>query len=194
MVFYKTNVPFNIPCKVLHPEVRVIDQTYNPYSFKYDPQFGFSGKLDNEMKEFECRAFYNGKTDVQKYDLHRKTHNTKISIKTTDGIEPVPHNNMFNIVIEKNQRLNLTCLATVGCNDIKYDLKFTTDITDRTRIITNPPNRTKCVTNFNDIAYFSKTIMFDKISKNGSQVQCEIDFGMDFKTKSPIYKIYFSGK
>lgn len=109
----------------------MIDQTYNPYKLEYDPESGFYGQLNTEVKEFECKAYYDGMTDTQKYELNRKTHNSKISITAgSHDLDLVPvGQNLYNLLVAKNQRFNLTCNASVGCNDIKYDIHFLTNLT-----------------------------------------------------------------
>jgi hypothetical protein len=125
MVFYKMSIPFRIPCKALHPDIKVLEQTRNPYKFEYDPEIGFYGQIAKEAKEFECRANYDGHTDIQKYELNRKTHNTKITIVAPGGQELIPAGqNLYNIVVNRNEPLNLSCIASVGCNDIRYDINF----------------------------------------------------------------------
>ena len=194
MVFYRVQVPFRIPCKALHPDIKVLEQTINPHKFEYEAEIGFYGLLKNEVKEFECRGSYDGKEDFQRYELHRKTHTTKISVSASGGFEQISSGQgHYNLLVNKNQRLNLTCNATVGCNDIGYDIFFSTNSSDEYKVILNPPERTKCLVNFNEIAYFSKTITFEKVTANSTQVQCEIRFGADFKTTSANNLIFFAG-
>lgn len=85
------------------------------------------------MRRFDCRGEFENKNDFQRYDLERKAYNTKITIQPPDEMNPVPVENkdQFILVGTKNQPLNLTCIADVGCNDINYDIKFTTNTTVR---------------------------------------------------------------
>jgi len=85
--------------------------------------------LNDQKKEFECKAFYDGKSASQKYELNRRSFSTKISIIPPKGIDVVPINSINAILVKKNQALNLTCVAPVGCNDINYDIKFVTNLT-----------------------------------------------------------------
>ncbi len=107
--------------------------------FKYNPEIGFSGVLNEQKKEFECKAYYEGKSESQKYELNRRSFSTKISIIPPKGIDIVPINSINAILVKKNQALNLTCVAPVGCNDINYDIKFATNITVMP-FIKNKPN------------------------------------------------------
>lgn len=62
------------------------------------------------------------------------------------------------------------------------------------RVVLNPPDRTKCLINYNEMAEFSKSILIDSLSHNASQVKCEIKFGTELKTESPNYLVFFAGK
>jgi hypothetical protein len=61
------------------------------------------------------------------------------------------------------------------------------------KIVTNQPDRSKCLFNYNELTNFTKSILIDSIQNNGSFVQCEINFGPDLKTTSANYLIYFTG-
>jgi hypothetical protein len=89
---------------------------------------GFYGQLSNELKQFECRANYDGVNSVQRYDLNRKSFNMKISIVPPKDVDLVPVNNqLFNIAMLRGKSINLTCVTTVGCNDYNYELRFNTN-------------------------------------------------------------------
>lgn len=60
-------------------------------------------------------------------------------------------------------------------------------------MVLHTPDRSKCVHNFNEMSKYSKTIMFDKVTRNSTQVKCEINFGSDLKFSSSSYIIIFSG-
>ena len=46
--------------------------------------------------------------------------------------------------------------------------------------------------NYNDMYDFSRSILIESVTRNGTSVQCEINFGPDFKTSSGNYMIFFS--
>lgn len=151
--------------------------------------------LTTDVREFECRGFFDNKFDFQKYDLERKAYNTKITIDPPDPSDLVPLEKNFNgVIARKNQMLNLTCVAMVGCNDINYDIKFNTNTSDPYTVVMNAPDRTKCLVNFNEMSRFSKSIIIEKLSFNQSRFQCEISYGTDLKTPSPNLIVFFSGK
>lgn len=147
------------------------------------------------MREFECRGYFDSKNDTQKYDLERKAYNTKISIEPPASMQPaVPLGNSFRgVIAKKNQMVNLTCIAMVGCNDINYDITFNTNTTDKYSVVTNAPDRSKCLINFNEMSQFSKSIIIENLSHNKSRFQCEISYGADLKTPSSNLMIFFSG-
>ena len=129
LIFYRPKISFRIPCRALHPDIKVTEQTTNPYKFKYNPEVGFYAQLTNDLKEFECRAFYDQHVDVQRYELNRKSFSTKILIVPNRDIEFIPAGpSVYNLIVPKGKPLNLTCLAVVGCNDINYDIKFITNL------------------------------------------------------------------
>ncbi len=72
-------------------------------------------------------ARFDGFVDSQKYDLNRKSLNTKIYIKPPDDMNLVPDQKDFLLTVSKDQSLNLTCFALVSCNDINYDITFRTN-------------------------------------------------------------------
>lgn len=97
----------------------------------------------------------------------------------------------YKILVKKGQYLNLTCYATVGCNDINYDIFFLTNSSDAYDIKMNVPDRSKCLINFNEITNFTKSILFNSFNTNATRVQCGIRFDQ-FKVDSPEYFVYFS--
>ncbi len=123
------------------------------------------------------------------------TYNVMIFILLSEGIDLVPNGLTFSFLVQKDQLLNLTCYAAVGCNDIGYDIEFSTNLTSSEyKVIMNIPDRSKCFQNFNEISNFTKSIIIPKVSVNGTMVQCYIKFGPQLKTDSPQYHIYFAGK
>ncbi len=60
-------------------------------------------------------------------------------------------------------------------------------------MVLNPPDRTKCALNYNELSVFSKSILIKEVTLNASDVRCEINFGTELKTESPSYMIYFAG-
>lgn len=100
----------------------------------------------------------------------------------------------YSILVEKNQQLNLTCIASVGCNDINYDIHFTTDSKDAHKVIMNTPDRSKCLINFNEYTNFTKSIIFSSMNTNATKVNCDIRFGPELKTESPSYFLYFASE
>jgi hypothetical protein len=165
------------------------------FKFEYDPEKGFLGMLNTDVREFECRGFFDDIVDFQRYDLERKTYNTKIAIlpPPTLDLVPIENEDLFTIDAAKDQTLNLTCLADVGCNDINYDIKFRTNTSDTYKIILNPPDRRKCLLNFNEMSSFSKSIIIDKLTHNVSYFQCEFSYSSELKTVSSNYIVYFPG-
>ena len=84
------------------------------------------------MKEFECRGQFGQFTDVQKYEMNRKSVTSKIGIVAPTYIDVIPSSERkagYNLLVQKNQPINLTCVALVGCNDINYDIHFVTNAT-----------------------------------------------------------------
>jgi hypothetical protein len=63
---------------------------------------------------------------------------------------------------------------------------------DKYQNVVNQPDRRKCLVNYNDMYDFSRSILIESVTKNETSVQCEINFGPDFKTTSPNYMIFFS--
>lgn len=164
------------------------------FKFEYDPEQGFYGVLTTDVREFQCQGYFDNKVDFQKYDLERKAYNTKITIEPPASMDLVPMWNNFHAVIaKKNQMLNLTCVAMVGCNDINYDITFKTNTSDKFDVIMNMPDRSKCLINFNEMSKFSKSIIIEKLTFNQSLFQCEISYGTDLKTPSPSLMVFFSG-
>jgi len=99
----------------------------------------------------------------------------------------------FSIIAQKDKPLNLTCYATVGCNDSGYKLGFVTNITEgEYDIVSNQLDRSKCLNGFNELLNFTQTMVVPTVRSNGSMVQCEIKFGSAFLTKSPRYFVYFA--
>jgi hypothetical protein len=133
-------------------------------------------------------------TDTQHYDLNRKTFSTKIFILPNSENSLVPMNSSFGILVKKDEPLNLTCYASVGCNDINYDIQFKTNSTDNYQIKMNIPDRSKCLLNFNEISNFTKSIIFSSVNSNGTSVQCDIKFGPELTQSSAMYFIYFPSK
>ena len=134
--------------------------------------------------------------DFQKYDLERKAYNTKIVIEAPSTMDFVPlptSPNLFGMVAKKHQSLNLTCVATVGCNDINYDIHFKTNTTDKYKVVLNVPDRAQCLVNYNAMSKFSKSIIIDRLTRNESYFQCEINYGTDLKTPSAQYMVFFPG-
>lgn len=87
----------------------------------------------------------------------------------------------------------MTCYASVGCNDIGYELEFTTNLTNSDyKVIKNIPDRSMCLQNFNEMSNYTKSIIIPKVTVNGTMVQCDIKFGPELKTESPKYYIYFA--
>lgn len=148
-----------------------------------------------DKRNFECKGSFQGFEDEQKYELNRKSYTSKVFILAPNGISFVSTSlKEESMRITKGQSLNLTCMASVGCNDINYDLFFNTNSTDPYQVVMNIPDRSKCLLNFNEITNFSKTIVFKSFNTNGSRIQCDIRFGPELKTESPAYFVYFAGK
>lgn len=176
--------------------MKLIFSFFNLFKFEYSPDQGFTGVLTTDVREFECRGYFDNKQDFQRYDLERKAYNTKISIEPPVSMQPaVPleENNFSGVVVKKNQMLNLTCVAMVGCNDINYDITFNTNTTDKYTVVMNAPDRSKCLVNFNEMSRFSKSIIIENLSHNKSRFQCEISYGTDLKTPSSNLMLYFAG-
>ena len=149
--------------------------------------------IGGNQRDFDCKATFDGVTDIQRYDLNRKTFNTKIFILPPSNVDMVPVGSAFSVLVQKDSHLNLTCYASVGCNDINYDIQFRTNTTDEYSVKMNVPDRSKCLLNFNEIANFTKSILIPRVAANASSFQCAITFGPDLKTESPIYYVYFAG-
>ncbi len=99
----------------------------------------------------------------------------------------------FSIIAQRDKPLNLTCYATVGCNDSGYKLGFATNITEGDfDIVSNQLDRGKCLHRFNELLNYTQTMVIPTVSSNGSMVQCEIKFGTAFSTKSPRYFVFFA--
>ena len=59
----------------------------------------------------------------------------------------------------------------------------------------NQPDRSRCLINFNEQTNFTKSLMFDTVSVNGTFVQCELEFGSgggSLRTASPTYALFFA--
>lgn len=150
--------------------------------------------LTTDVREFQCQGYFDNKRDFQKYDLERKAYNTKINIEPPASMDLVPlWSNYHAVIAKKNQQLNLTCVAMVGCNDINYDITFKTNTSDKYEVVMNAPDRSKCLINFNEMSRFSKSILIQNLSYNESLFQCEISYGTDLKTPSPNLMVFFSG-
>ena len=175
------------------PEIFIYKIIFFIEKFEYDPENGFTGVLSTDKRDFECVGKFNGYSDVQKYDLNRKNYNSKVTILPQNNIEMVQLTvKEYTLRVTKNQSLNLTCYATVGCNDINYNILFHTNSTDKYDVFMNVPDRSKCLNNFNEITNFTKSLVFKSVNSNGTSVKCDIRFGNELKTESPVYYIYFS--
>ena len=110
------------------------------------------------------------------------------------GLDIVSNKRAFDILAQKDQALNLTCYASVGCNDIGYDIDFHTNLSSSDyKVVMNVPDRSICLQNFNEFTNFTKTMIIPRVNVNGSMVYCDIKFGPELSTESSKYHVYFSG-
>ena len=158
------------------------------------------------MREFDCKGTLDNNinnkninfTDSQFYVLNIINSNPKIFILPPNGFDVVPITGAgkdFSIVAQRGKPLNLTCYATIGCNDSGYKLGFETNITSgHFEIVPNLLDRSRCLHGFNELLNFTQSMIVPEMNANGSMIQCEIKFGTAFITKSPRYFVYFAGK
>jgi len=64
--------------------------------FKYSPEIGFSGVLNEQKEEFECKAFYDGKSASQKYQLNRRSFRREMRIIPPKRDPELPTNPIIN--------------------------------------------------------------------------------------------------
>ena len=58
----------------------------------------------------------------------------------------------------------------------------------------NIPDRSKCIQGLNQYFEFTKSIIFESMSSNETEVKCSVYFGPDAIFDSPYYYIYFAGE
>ena len=121
---------------------------------------------------------------MQRFDLDRKIFNNEVKLITDSSIQLLQANRVSTMVLERNQRVNVTCMTRISCNDYHYDIEFMTNTSDAYRIDSYSPDRSKCSLSFNEQFELSKSLIVERAQSNASRIQCQVKFGDDFSKAS----------
>lgn len=86
-------------------------------------------QLSKDLKKFECKGNLTSYQDTQKFELTGISSAISVKIIAPSDLteDKITIDKKDYLLVNKNQDLNLTCEAKIGCNDIYYNLNVITN-------------------------------------------------------------------